>query len=118
MDTYCRLREEVSARTASQRAQELCTEAEIKSKQTHIQRLQVCFFFVCLKRKACVGLLRLIFEQSQLDSLEQEIKAGEAQGTEYTTRSEQLKKSIAESRAEKDMLSDNREKALRCCNSR
>ena len=41
MDTYCRLREEVSARTASQRAQELIAEAEIKSKQTQLQRLQV-----------------------------------------------------------------------------
>ena len=76
------------------------------------------FSFVCAQRKAIFIFLDLFFEQSQLDSLEQEIKAGEAQSAEYTARNEQLKKSIAESRAEKDLLSDNREKALRYCNSR
>lgn len=88
VEEYTKLREEVAALTATDRAAELTLNQDISGKKLHIQRLEV-----------------------QESSLQTEIQAGDKLISEYADRSDKLKSAIAE--GHKDAESITRERDLK-----
>jgi len=94
---YSKLREEVSARTASERAESSTMENEAKSKSLRITRLE-----------------------QQEDNLRKEIEAGDRLILEYSERSKKLKGAIADGEKERAQATRDRDRmnedTIRCTN--